>query len=463
MIKITLAGVNHKTAPVEIREKIAYPKEHFSPAVKALAKEENVLECLIVSTCNRVEILTITSNLYPEPEFFTRFLAKTHPSLSSVPIRPHLYYKVDVEAVEHLFEVTASLDSMIIGEPQITGQVKEAFEQCRKEEAIGPYINQIFQRAVSTAKRVRSETAISHLPVSISYAACQLARKIFQEMSNKSVLLLGGGEMAQLTARHMKKMGVCSLTVMTRDPVKGKALAEEYGASYAPMTALGDTLAVADMVICSTGADTYLLTVPIMEAAMEKRGYRPLFLIDIAVPRNIDPGISRLSNTFLYNIDDLKSVVESNQKEREMEAFAAREIVRQEIAQFQKWRADRSAVPLIQALRQHTEKIHQTEVERFSRTLDALPEDARKQVLILTQSLINKMLHPTYQTLRNSSNIEESWEWISRIYGLPPDAIASAPPPDSQGIPQQSESSSGDKSVLDSPYSNFPIPGEQSC
>lgn len=184
--------MNHKTAPVEIREKIAYPKEHFSPAIKALSEEENVLECFILSTCNRVEILTVTSNIYPEPGFFTHFLSKTHPSLSSVPIRQHLYYKTDAEAVEHLFEVTASLDSMIIGEPQITGQVKDAFEQCRKENAIGPYINQIFQRAVSTAKRVRSETAISHLPVSISYAACQLARKIFQEMSNKSVLLLGG-------------------------------------------------------------------------------------------------------------------------------------------------------------------------------------------------------------------------------------------------------------------------------
>jgi len=455
--------VNHKTAPVEIREKIAYPKEHFSPAIKALSEEENVLECFILSTCNRVEILTVTSNIYPEPGFFTHFLSKTHPSLSSVPIRQHLYYKTDAEAVEHLFEVTASLDSMIIGEPQITGQVKDAFEQCRKENAIGPYINQIFQRAVSTAKRVRSETAISHLPVSISYAACQLARKIFQEMSNKSVLLLGGGEMAQLTARHMKKMGVRSLTLMTRDSSKGQSLSEEYGASFAPMESLRDALAMADMVICSTGAETYLLTVPIMESAMERRGYRPLFLIDIAVPRNIDPEISHLSNTFLYNIDDLKSVVESNQKEREMEAFAAREIVRQEIAQFQKWRADRSAVPLIRALRQHTERIHLAEIDRFSGTLDNLPEETRKQVLVLTQSIINKMLHPTYQTLRNSSNIEESWEWVSRIYGLPPDAIVSGDPTEGPNMDPASRESSGENSVLESPYSNFPFPGEQSC
>nr|MDA8027601.1 glutamyl-tRNA reductase [Nitrospiraceae bacterium] len=312
MIKITLAGVNHKSAPVDVREKIAYPKEHLSPAVRILSREENVLECLILSTCNRVEILTITSNIHPDPDFFTSFLSRTHPALSSIPIRPHLYYKTDTEAVEHLFEVTASLDSMIVGEPQITGQVKEAFETCRQENTIGPYLNQIFQRAVSTAKRVRSETAISHLPVSISYAACQLARKIFQDMSNKSVLLLGGGEMAQLTARHMKKMGVRSLTVMTRDPEKGKLLAAEYEASYAAMERLEETMAESDMVVCSTGAETYLLTVPVMQKAMERRDFRPLFLIDIAVPRNIDPEISRLSNTFLYNIDDLKSVVESN-------------------------------------------------------------------------------------------------------------------------------------------------------
>ena len=458
MIKITLAGVNHKTAPVDVREKIAYPKEHLSPAVRSLSREENVLECLILSTCNRVEILTITSNIHPDPEFFTRFLSRTHPALSSIPIRPHLYYKTDTEAVEHLFEVTASLDSMIVGEPQITGQVKDAFETCRQENTIGPYLNQIFQRAVSTAKRVRSETAISHLPVSISYAACQLARKIFQDMSNKSVLLLGGGDMAQLTARHMKKMGVRSLTVMTRDPEKGKLLAAEYEASYASMDTLEELMAEADMVICSTGADTYLLTAPIMEKAMERRGFRPLFLIDIAVPRNIDPGISRLSNTFLYNIDDLKSVVESNQKEREMEAYAAREIVRQEIAQFQKWRAERSAVPLIQALIRHTEKLQQSEFERFSRTLESLPDETRKQVMVLAQSLVNKMLHPTYQTLRNSSNLEEAWEWISRCYGLSPELLSQ------ENISREDADLLGKKSsVLESPSSEFPLPGEQSC
>lgn len=458
MIKITLAGVNHKSAPVDVREKIAYPKEHLSPAVRILSREENVLECLILSTCNRVEILTVTSNIHPEPDFFTSFLSRTHPALSSIPIRPHLYYKTDTEAVEHLFEVTASLDSMIVGEPQITGQVKEAFETCRQENTIGPYLNQIFQRAISTAKRVRSETAISHLPVSISYAACQLARKIFQDMSNKSVLLLGGGEMAQLTARHMKKMGVRSLTVMTRDSEKGKLLAAEYEASYATMDLLEETMAASDMVVCSTGAETYLLTVPVMEKAMERRDFRPLFLIDIAVPRNIDPEISRLSNTFLYNIDDLKSVVESNQKEREMETYAAREIVRQEIAQFQKWRAERSAVPLIQALRRHTEKLQQSEFDRFSRTLDNLPEEARKQVMILAQSLVNKMLHPTYQTLRNSSNLEEAWEWISRCYGLSPELL-------SQDSSSREEAGPVDKksSALDSTQSDFPLPGEQSC
>lgn len=459
MIKITLAGVNHKTAPVEIREKIAYPRDHVPAAIRTLSRMENVLECMILSTCNRVELLTVTSGVHPDPDFFTSFLSATHPELASVPLRPHLYYKTEIDAVEHLFEVTASLDSMVIGEPQITGQVKDAFEQCRKENAVGPYINQIFQRSVSAAKRVRSETAISHLPVSISYAACQLARKIFQDMSSKSVLLLGGGEMAQLTARHMKKMGVRALVLMTRDPEKGAALAEDYGASFSPLSSLESALSTADMVICSTGADTYLLTLPIMKSAMEKRNFRPLFLIDIAVPRNIDPGISALSNTFLYNIDDLKSVVEANQKEREMEAFAAREIVVQEIALFRKWREDRSTVPLIQALRKHTEAIRNAEIERFSGTLEKLPEEARKQVLILTQSLINKMLHPAFQTLRNSSGTEEPWEWISRCYGLPPDAIS---PENHRRETGLGTSESGEEQSP-SPFSPLPTPGEQSC
>ncbi len=455
MIKITLAGVNHKTAPVDIRERIAYPKEHLAPAVRALSNEETVLECLLLSTCNRVEILTITSNIHPSPDFFTEFLSRTHPSLNGVSLRPHLYYKTDTEAVEHLFSVTASLDSMVVGEPQITGQVKESFEICRKESSVGPYLNQIFQRAVSAAKRVRSETAISHLPVSISYAACQLARKIFQEMSNKSVLLLGGGEMAQLTARHMKKMGVRSLILMTRDPSRGEPLAAEYEATYAPMSRLEEFLAEADMVVCSTGAETYLLTVPVMESAMERRGFRPLFLIDIAVPRNIDPEISKLSNTFLYNIDDLRSVVSANQKEREMETFAAREIVHQEVSQFEKWRAERSTVPLIQSLRQHTEALRLSEIERFSRTLDALPEESRKQVLLLTQSLMNKMLHPAYQALRSSSNVDEAWEWITRCYGLPPDIVRPTVADRTREAPE--------KLVLDSPLSDLPLPGEQPC
>lgn len=421
MLKLTLAGVNHKTTPVEIRERLAYPKEHLNDALKTLASREGILETFILSTCNRVEILTVTSHVSPDPKFFLDFLQETHPGLKGISLHPYLYHLTGSEAAAHFFEVSSSLDSMVIGEPQITGQVKEAFERARSLDLAGPMLNQIFQRAISTSKRVRTETAISHLPVSISYAACQLARKIFQDMRDKSILLLGGGDMAQLTARHMKKMGVRSLTLMTRDTHKGQLLAKEYEAGYASFEELEQRLADSDMVVCSTGADSYLIGEDLTATVLHRRRNKPLFLIDIAVPRNIDPAITRHSSIFLYNIDDLKSVVEANQREREYEALQAREIVQEELQAFVRWQADRSTVPLIQSLRTHTESIRIAELDRFQGVLASLPPEAREKIDILTRSLLNKILHPTYHTIRQSSDIDEVREWVSKCYGLPAD------------------------------------------
>lgn len=421
MLRLTLAGVNHKTTPIEIRERLAYPKEHLNDALKTLSRREGVLETLILSTCNRVEILTVTTHSSPDPEFFLSFLQETHPVLQGHSLRPYLYHLTGQEAALHFFEVTSSLDSMVIGEPQITGQVKEAYERSRSLNLTGPMLNQIFQRAIASAKRVRTETAISNLPVSISYAACQLARKIFQDMRDKNVLLLGGGDMAQLTARHMRKLGVGNMTLMLRDAQKGQELAAEYQANYAPFTDLENRLVASDMVVCSTGADTYLINEKMISSVMDRRKSGTLFMIDIAVPRNIDPAITRHSGIFLYNIDDLKTVVEANQREREYEAFQAREIVREELEAFVRWQADRSTVPLIQTLRNHTEAIRTAELERYQAVLASLPPDAREKVDILTRSLINKILHPTYQAIRQSPDIDEVREWVSKCYGLPAD------------------------------------------
>ncbi|MHB8421562.1 MAG: glutamyl-tRNA reductase [Leptospirales bacterium] len=437
MLKLTLAGVNHKTAPVEIRERLAYPKEHLNDALRILAAREGILETFILSTCNRVEILTVTSHVSPEPKFYLDFLQETHPSLQGLSLHPYLYYLSGEEAAAHFFEVSSSLDSMVIGEPQITGQVKEAFERARSMKLAGPMLNQIFQRAISTAKRVRTETAISHLPVSISYAACQLAQKIFQDMRDKNILLLGGGDMAQLTARHMKKMGVRSLTLMTRDEHKGKELAREYEASYTNFQELDRRLVDSDIVVCSTGADSYLIGEELIASVLHRRGNKPLFLIDIAVPRNIDPAITRHSSIFLYNIDDLKSVVEANQQEREYEALQAREIVREELQSFARWQADRSTVPLIQSLRTHTESIRLAELDRFQSVLATLPPEAREKIDILTRSLLNKILHPTYHTIRQSSDIDEVREWVSKCYGLPTDLTALESSRTEDGAPEK--------------------------
>lgn len=439
---MTLAGVNHKKTPIEVREKLAYPKEHLDEVIRNLSSRDGILECMVLSTCNRVEIITITTGNNPDHSFFLDFLKTTHPSLAQVNIAPYLYHLTGEEAVRHFFEVTSSLDSMVVGEPQITGQVKEAFERAKTLGYTGLFLNQLFQRAISTSKRVRTETAISHLPVSISYAACQLARKIFQTMDDKNVLLLGGGDMAQLTARHMKKMGVRSLTLMTRDSHKGMALASEYEATYRPFHEIEDALADSDMIVCSTGAEHYLVTTEIAERSLAKRGRRSMFMIDIAVPRNIDPEVARLGNLFLYNVDDLKAVVESNQKEREFEAHAAGAIISEELQSFARWQENRSSVPLIQALKNHTEKIRQSEIERFQGTLASLPPEAREKIEILTKSLLNKILHPAYQTIRHSPGSEEIWEWTMKCYGLPENAL---------------ETSSPEKTPVNSPVSN-PIP-----
>jgi glutamyl-tRNA reductase len=429
LLKLTLAGVNHKTTPIEIRERLAYPKEHLNDALKALSRREGVLEAMILSTCNRVEILVVTAHVSPDPEFFLSFLQETHPVLQGHSLRPYLYHLTGQEAALHFFEVTASLDSLVIGEPQITGQVKEAYERARSLHLVGPMLNQVFQRAISSSKRVRTETGISNLPVSISYAACQLARKIFQDMRDKNVLLLGGGDMAQLTARHMRKMGVGTLTLMLRDEKKGKELAAEYQALYSPFSELENALVHSDMVVCSTGADTYLINEKMVASVHSRRKAGTLFMIDIAVPRNIDPAITRYSGIFLYNIDDLKTVVEANQREREYEALQAREIVREELSTFARWLADRSTVPLIQSLRNHTESLRIAELDRYQAVLANLPPETREKVDLLTRSLINKILHPTYQAIRQSPDVDEVREWVTKCYGLPADLPRSAEEP----------------------------------
>ncbi len=438
MLKLTLAGVNHKTTPLEIREKLAYPKEHLNEALLSLGSRNGVLECLVLSTCNRVELLTVTSHSSPGPDFFLEFLRETHPTLQRLSLHPHLYHLTGPDAASHFFEVTSSLDSMVVGEPQITGQVKEAFERARTLGLAGPMITQLFQRAIAASKRVRTETAISHHPVSISYAACQLARKIFQDMKDKDVLLLGGGDMAQLTAKHMKKMGVRSLVLMLRDTAKGEGMAKEYEAALAPFSELESRLVASDMVVCSTGADSYLITEKLADSVLEQRRFRPLFLIDIAVPRNIDPAIAHHSSIFLYNIDDLRSVVETNQREREFEAVHAREIIQNELLSFARWHADRSTVPLIQALRQHTEEIRQSEIERFQSVLSTLPPDARDKIEILTRSMINKILHPTFNAIRQTGDIDEVREWVTKCYGLAPDAgtLHRSPESDTGALPE---------------------------
>lgn len=400
-MSILLVGVNHKTAPVEIRERLAFNDEACSQGLRQLVDGEIVSEGLIVSTCNRVEILgaTSTEKLEFSAGQITQFL-DTSGSLPAGFLEQHLYRHTNEEAVRHLFRVASSLDSMVVGEPQILGQVRHAYALGVEAGTVGRVLNRLVHHTFRVAKRVRNETGIAGSAVSISYMAVELGKKIFDSLKGCTVMLIGAGEMAELSARHLVNAGVTRVIIANRTEATARQIAEQFGGTHVSLDQMDKFLAEADVVICSTGAPDYVLTAARTRKALERRRNRPTCFIDISVPRNVEPAVSNIPNCFLFDIDDLESVISSNIREREREAERAELIVQSEVMQFQQRLRLMDFGPSIGALRQNMQDIARAELTRQRKRLGMLTKEQETAIESLLMSTVNKISHPILNQMR---------------------------------------------------------------
>ncbi len=417
-MKILVTGLNHKTAPVEVRERLAFDGPKLQEGLKELLRLRNVEEGLIISTCNRVELYTHVKEIEPAIEEIKRFLSDFH-SIPPESLEGSLYFHSERDAIRHVFRVASSLDSMVVGEPQILGQVKDAFDFALKRKATGVLLNKLLKKAISVAKRVRTETRIAENAVSISYAAVELAKKIFADLSEKTFMLLGAGEMAELAVRHLINNGVRDVTVANRTYERGVELAREFCGRAIKFDDFKEELVNTDIIICSTGAPTYILYKEDMQRIMKERKNRSVFIIDISVPRNIDPAINDIDNVFLYDVDDLQGVVDANILERRKEAERAEAIVTEEVEKFLRWQSSLDAVPTIVALRNKAEEIKQTEIERLFNRLPELDERQRNIIMTSINAIVNRLIHPPTAALKEDHEDRESLiAMIKTLYGL---------------------------------------------
>jgi len=392
-----LVGLSHKTAPVEVRERLAFGTQ-VPEVLSQLKRLDGVEELMLVSTCNRVE-----AYLFGPPEAGDRvrgwLVERAGEAVSQV-----LYVRRGAEAVRHLFRVSASLDSMVLGEPQVLGQVKDAFAAAQQAGTLGGAVGGAAQAAFAAAKRVRTETAIGAAPVSMASAAVELARKIFGTLEGRAILLVGAGKMSELTARHLSGAGTRVL-VTNRTFERGAELAAKVGGRALPWESLPQLLTEADIVVSSTAAPRPVLTVPMLQAAIKARRFRPLFLVDLAVPRDIEEGAGKIENVYPYDVDDLEQVVQGGRSSREVEAKRAEQIVAQEVQRFLKGRQVRDQVPVLAALRSRADEIARQEAERTLSSFDGeLSPRQRKSIEAMGKAIVNKLLHGATVQLREAGH-----------------------------------------------------------
>jgi glutamyl-tRNA reductase len=403
MDRIVVIGLNHKTAPIDIREKFAAVCADGMVQLQQLAQFQPIKEVFQVSTCNRMEVLFTTPTLDQGMGFVVGFLGEIYGQTGAA-LKPYLYTYIDQEAVKHLFRVTCSLDSMVVGEPQILGQIKQAYRQAVEARTSGVILNRLLHKAFSVAKQVRTETRIGRSAVSISYAAVELAKKIFNELTGKVVLLIGAGEMAELAAEHLLNNSVDRIIVANRTLERAMALATRFRGTSVPLEEVAEELSRADIIISSTGSPDPILTADEVKRRMRGRRNRPLFFIDIAVPRDIDPEVNRIENVYLYNIDDLQGIVDLNRADRLREAGRAEHIITAEALKFDSWLRTLEVVPTIVALREKAEQIRQGELRKTFGDLDPLPEDLVRSLQVVTQSIVHKVLHDPILFLKRTSS-----------------------------------------------------------
>ena len=414
---LVLVGVSHKATPVEIREKLAFNQVKLEASLEHLVSCPEIVENIILSTCNRVEIYARVENSDQGIQLLKDFISDYH-GLSRGSLDQYFYSYRDNQAIEHLFRVSASLDSMILGEAQILGQVKDAYSTARALSSTGLVLNQLFEKAFNVAKKVREETGISERGVSISSAAVELAKKIFEDLENHSVMLVGTGEMAELAAKHLISYGVKTVYVASRTYERAIALAQTLNGCALDFDAFKEELYRADIVITSTAAPTFIIHKEMIEQAIHKRKNKPIFLIDIAVPRDIAPEVNDLENVYLYDIDDLQNVVNANMEERQKEAENAMEIIKEEVTKFNNWFSTLDVVPTIIEMRNRAEEMRKNEVDKTLKNLSHLSENDQKAIHQLTQSLVNKILHKPTINLKKKTQSKDGHVYLKAIRHL---------------------------------------------
>ena len=414
---LILVGVNHKTTPVEIREKLAFTKGKIEESVDRLLNIPEIIEHTILSTCNRVEIYARANGQDSAIQSIKQFICDFH-GLSAVQLEAHFYSYSNEAAIEHLFRVSSSLDSMILGEAQILGQVKDAYSLAKDLRSTGLVLNQLFEKAFSIAKKVREETGIAERSVSISSAAVELAQKIFDDLENHTVMLVGTGEMAELAAKHLISYGVKTVYVTSRTYERAANLARTLNGSALDFEAFKNELYRADIVITSTSASSFIITKDMVAKAIHERKNKPIFFIDIAVPRDIEPDVNDLENVYLYDIDDLHVVVSANMKEREKESENAMHLISQEVNKFNNWLGTLDAVPTIVEIRKRVENIGNQEMERTLKKIPHLSEEDKKIICQMKNSMINKILHKPTIKLKQKTQSEDGHVYLKAIRHL---------------------------------------------
>ena len=416
-MKLQLIGINHKTAPVEVRERLAIPESRLAEACKKLAEHPAVAEGMIVSTCNRVEFIAHMQNGSGDLREFLR----EYFEVDLGQFESHLYEFREDEAVRHVFRVAASLDSMVVGEPQILGQVKEAYATARAVGAVSAQLDQLLTRAFAVAKRVRTETAVGSSSVSIASVAVELAEKIFGNLNGKSVYLVGAGKMSELAARHLLAHGAASLFVANRTYDRAIRMAQKFNGQAIEFSRLYDTCDRADIVITSTGSPHFIFRPEHGEKLMALRRNKPMFFIDIAVPRDVDPEMNKLDGIFVYDIDDLQQAVSSHVSDRKKEAEKAEAIVNDEVEKFQARLQALDVVPTIVSLQDHLETIRQAEIDRVRGRLGSMTTDQELAVEALTRGIVNKIMHTPISTLKTAARDPESTtviDLVRRLFNL---------------------------------------------
>ncbi|MER2111895.1 MAG: glutamyl-tRNA reductase [Solibacillus isronensis] len=415
-----VVGLNYKTAPVEIREKLSFIESDLPNAMEALQKQKSILENVIISTCNRTEIYAVVDQLHTGRYYIKQFLANWF-NIPMEQFEDHLFIREEDESLNHLFRVTAGIDSMVLGETQILGQVKKSFLQGQEIGTTGTVYNQLFKQAVTFAKRAHSETAIGENAVSVSYAAVELAKKIFGSLKDKHVAILGAGKMGELAIQNLYGNGVGKVTVINRTFEKAQNLASKFDGDAKAMNELQCTLLEADILISSTGATDYVIDYDLMKDVAKFRKGDPLFMVDIAVPRDLDPRIGDVPNVFLYDIDDLQGIVQANLAERERAANEITAMIQEEIIQFKDWFNTLGVVPVISALRKKAATIQEETMMSIENKMPNLTERERKILNKHTKSIINQLLKtPILQAkeLANEKNAEAQLALFQQIFGI---------------------------------------------